>query len=164
MSNETIPIAVFDCMTFLQAVARSEGAASAWFQMVEAGRVKLVVSTAILAEVEDVLDRPKIRQKNPKLTDETVAAFLIRVRELAPPAIVVPAAFAYARDPDDEPYLNLAIVSTAGYIISRDNDLLDLMQEDNPDGQAFRALTPGIQILTPPEFLRVLRYQVANAS
>ncbi|HJZ93551.1 MAG TPA: hypothetical protein VKE40_21925, partial [Gemmataceae bacterium] len=74
-----------------------------------------------------------------------------------PPTSNVPAVFSYARDPKDEPYLNLAIATSANYIVSWDNDLRDLMRADNADGQALRALAPALQIVTPPEFLATLR-------
>ena len=38
--------------------------------------------------------------------------------------------FGYPRDPDDEPYLNLAIKAKADFIVTRDKDLLDLMKWD----------------------------------
>ena len=37
--------------------------------------------------------------------------------------------FTLARDPDDEPYLNLAIAVSADYLVTRDNDMLDLMHD-----------------------------------
>ena len=38
-----------------------------------------------------------------------------------------PELFAYARDPDDAHYVNLALAADAKLIVSRDKDLLDLM-------------------------------------
>lgn len=155
-------IAVFDCMTFLQAVARAEGPAAACFRFVEEGHVRLVVSADILREVRDVLGRPKIRRRNPKLTDEVVAAFLVRVTELANLEENILAAFTYNRDPKDEPYLNLAIATKAEYVVSRDKDLLDLMSDENTEGQKLRTLIPGIKVLTPPDFLHEMRSRIIS--
>jgi|GEM_PF-3297070 len=65
----------------------------------------------------------------------------------------VPERFRYERDPQDEPYLNLAIVTRADYIVSRDNDLLDLMDESRAEGQDFRVRFPMLTILDPVAFL-----------
>lgn len=157
MSDATRPLVVFDCMTYLQATTSPTGRAAACLRLFENGRLQLLVTHGILDEVRDVLSRPRIRQRNPALTDEIVNAFLARVAELAPPTSNVPAVFSYARDPKDEPYLNLAIATSANYIVSWDNDLRDLMRADNADGQALRALAPALQIVTPPEFLATLR-------
>ena len=67
----------------------------------------------------------------------------------------MPLQFPYPRDPKDELYLNLAIAAGARYLVSWDNDLLDLMA-DNPDGTAFRGRFPGLMVLTPVAFLREL--------
>ena len=37
--------------------------------------------------------------------------------------------------------------------MTRDNDLLDLMAEGNPDGLALKALHPAIEIIDPVSFL-----------
>ena len=55
------------------------------------------------------------------------------------------------RDPKDEPYLNLAIVAVANYLVSRDKDLLDLMQD-----QSFREHYSDLIILDPVAFLKVI--------
>jgi len=47
----------------------------------------------------------------------------------------VPRVFAYDRDPKDEPYINLAIAAGANYIVSWDNDILDLAESSNLDGE-----------------------------
>lgn len=46
------------------------------FDALERGRVTLCLSAEVLAEIRDVLSRPKLRQKFPALTDEAVDAFL----------------------------------------------------------------------------------------
>lgn len=46
--------------------------------------------------------------------------------------------FEYPRDPQDEPFLNLAIEVEADYLISRDPDLLDLMKWEQAEGRAFQ--------------------------
>ena len=57
----------------------------------------------------------------------------------------------FPRDPKDEPYINLALAANADYLVTRDNDLLDLMNDSD-----FRQQFPGLTILDPVAFLRVL--------
>jgi len=143
--------AVFDCMLFLQAATSDAGPAFACFRLVDAGRVTLCVSPEVLAEVGDVLGRPALRRKFPSLTAERVAEFLESVRAGGMVLDDVPRAFPLARDPDDEPYVNLAIAAGARYLVSRDRDLLDLMADPE-----FRARYPDLAILDPVAFLREL--------
>ena len=63
----------------------------------------------------------------------------------------VPASFALARDPDDGPYLNLALDAATDYLVTRDQDMLDLMQD-----AGFRSRYPALIILTPIALLQVL--------
>src|SRR5262249_50695319 len=118
--------AVFDCMLFLQAATNDAGPAFACFQLVDDGRLTLCLSPEILAEVRDVLNRPKIRRKFPHLTEDRVEEFLASAQAKGIMLDEVPKEFRYARDPDDEPYINLAIAVGAQYLVSRDSDLLDL--------------------------------------
>jgi putative PIN family toxin of toxin-antitoxin system len=146
------PRAVFDCMVFLQATARPAGPAARLFiDFVESPRLTLFVSDAIIDEMRDVLGRPRIRAKNPTITDEFVVEFCGRVQLLAHRIDPVPAVFTLARDPDDEPYLNLAIAVSADYLVTRDNDMLELMED-----AAFRAQYPKLTILDPVALLRLL--------
>ena len=64
--------------------------------------------------------------------------------------------FTYPRDPKDEPQLNLAIEVQADYLISRDNDLLDLMDWHREEGRAFQKRFRFLKVVTPEEFLRVM--------
>ena len=152
MSTGGQPRAVFDCMVFFQAAARPTGPAARLFiDFVEGGRLTLYVSDAIIEEVREVLGRPRIRAKNPALTDDSVAEFCSRVQHVAHRIDPVPASFTLARDPDDEPYLNLAIAVAADYLVTRDNDMLELMSD-----AAFCAQFPALTILDPVALLRIL--------
>jgi putative PIN family toxin of toxin-antitoxin system len=152
VSQPGVPRVVFDCMVFLQTTARPGGPAARLFvDFVEAGRLTLFVSDTILAEVQDVLARPRIRAKNPAITDDVVNAFRERVEQVAQRIDPVPSLFILPRDPDDEPYLNLAIATRADYLVTRDNDMLDLMQD-----AAFRAQYPTLTILDPVALLHIL--------
>jgi putative PIN family toxin of toxin-antitoxin system len=142
------PRVVFDCMVYIQALANARGPAYACYELVRSGRVTLCVSPAILAEVRDVLNRPKLKRKLPALKPEAIGAFLQDVEARAELLTEVPPAFTLARDPKDEPYLNLAIAAKAEYLVSRDNDLLDLMADP-----AFQAQHPSLSIVSPPALL-----------
>lgn len=140
--------AVFDCMIYLQAAVNEGGPAFACFRLVEAGEVILCVSDEVLAEARDVLTRPALRAKFRQLTSERVDAFLQNVRAKAVTIAEVPKVFSCPRDPDDEPYVNLAIAAGARYLVSRDKDLLDLMKDAD-----FRRRFATLAILDPAAFL-----------
>src|SRR3954453_20592491 len=125
VSEKDAPGAVFDCMVFFQAASRPGGpSARLLLEFVETGRLELYVSGPILEEVRDVLSRPRVRAKNPAITDESVNAFLERSERLARRFDDVPSVYSLARDPDDEPYLNLALAANAEYLVTWDNNML----------------------------------------
>ncbi len=156
------PLVVFDCLLFLQGAACSEGPAAACLRLAETGHVDLCLSSDVLAEVRDVLARSKLRRKFPALTDETVTAFLTRVSRFARLVPDVPRAAPLPRDHKDEKFLDLAVATGATYLVSRDHDLLDLMDDQTPEGRVFRTNFPQIIILDPVSFLRTIAGQSAS--
>jgi putative PIN family toxin of toxin-antitoxin system len=140
--------AVFDCMVFLQAATSDRGPAFACLSLVESGQVALYVSPAVLEEVRDVLTRPKIQAKFPHLTAARVDVFLQKIAALATVVGDVPDGGLVIRDPDDLPYLNLAIAGNVDCIVTRDNDLLDLMKDPS-----FVDKYPRLRISDPAAFL-----------
>lgn len=144
--------AVFDCMVYLQAATNDRSPAFACLNLVETNHVKLYLSRAIVDEVRDVLTRPKIQRKFPNLTQERVDTFVQKIATLAVLVSGVPDAGIALRDPDDLPYLDLAVAVNARYIVSRDNDLLDLMQD-----AAFIAKCPDLRVIDPVAFLGIAR-------
>jgi putative PIN family toxin of toxin-antitoxin system len=147
MSTER-PGGVFDAMVFLQAMVSDQGPAFACQRLVDNGKLTLFVSPAVLEELKDIANRPRVQQKLKNLTPENVQAFLDDLDALAVRVIDVPHVFTYPRDPDDEPYINLAIATGAKYLVSWDKDLLDLMHDED-----FRKGFPSLTILNPVALL-----------
>ncbi len=152
----TVPRVVFDCPVFLQAITSGGGPAFACFEALEAERFRLYLSPDIQAELRDVLSRPKLQTKFKNLTPERVDLFLDRVERLSQIVTEVPEVISFERDPKDTPYLNLALVVSARYLVTRDRDLLDLMDSSRESGRAFRGLYPDLLIVDPVTFLRRL--------
>lgn len=143
-------------MVFLQATASENGSAFRCLEKFEAQEINLFVSQDILDEVQDVLTRPKLQRKLSLLTNDRVSALVERLKRRATLVSKVPKVFEYERDPKDERYINLAIAAKAQYLVSRDLDLLDLMNETLPAGKNFIRRFPNIRIINPIAFLREL--------
>ncbi|MBA2735510.1 MAG: putative toxin-antitoxin system toxin component, PIN family [Pyrinomonadaceae bacterium] len=144
--------AVFDTVIYLQATLSDKGAAYACWQLVEKGEVRVFITEAILAEIEDVLNRPKLRKKYSVLTDEKIAEVLQSVRAHAVLIENINRIYAFERDPNDEIFINLALVCKAEFLVSRDNDLLDLRKDES-----FKISFPQLRIVSPAEFLEIYR-------
>lgn len=59
--------AVFDCNVYLQAAASSKSVAAACLRLAENGEIILYLSDEILEEVSEVLNRPVVRKKSPRI-------------------------------------------------------------------------------------------------
>ncbi|OWK36611.1 putative toxin-antitoxin system toxin component, PIN family [Fimbriiglobus ruber] len=152
----TPPGAVFDAVTFVQALANPAGPAAACWERVRAGELVHYTSGDTLAELADVVSRPKLVKKL-RIAPEIARTFLESVRAQSTLVTDVPVRFRYDRDPKDEPLVNLALASEARYLVTWDKDLLDLSQDENAAGEALKAQAPDLTILTPPDLLRILR-------
>ena len=87
-------------------------------------RITLFTSAALLAELEDVLSRPKFAARIREV-GSSVPQLLAGYRALvsiARPAALEPT----TRDPDDDQVLACALGANATLIVTRDRDLLDL--------------------------------------
>lgn len=144
---------VCDCMVFLQAVANDDSPASKILDLMEAGEIRLYVSEQILYEVQEVMNRPRLKAKLSGLTDERVEAFFHRLERQAFWLREVTNRFDFRRDPKDAPYVNLAVAADADFIISRDNDLLDLMNKHDEDSKEFRQRFRPLKVITPEALL-----------
>src|SRR4051812_6058826 len=109
--------AVFDATILLH--TNRKGPARSFLTFVDEGHVKLFLSAQTLEEISDVLNRPAIRRAFRKLTNENVQDFLEHLVDKGHMIDDVPSAYRLARDPDDEPYLYLAIAAQASFLVSR---------------------------------------------
>ncbi len=133
-------------------------------RLVDSDVISLFVSDEILEEVRDVLSRPKIRKRNPDITDERVDALINRVLEKATVINVIQQHFIYQRDPKDAKYINLAVEAEAGYLVSRDKDLLDLTTGHTDECKDFRRRFRPLKVIEPVEFLRMVIPEETDAS
>jgi putative PIN family toxin of toxin-antitoxin system len=140
----------------VQSTISPKGAAARCFSYFEQGKISVAVSRATLKEVKDDLSRPQIRQRFPHLTDEKVSWLVDFLLDEGLYLRTVPKHFTYPRDPKDEPQLNLAIEVNADYLISRDHDLLDLMDWHKEEGREFQKRFRFLKVVTPEDFLRVM--------
>jgi putative PIN family toxin of toxin-antitoxin system len=149
---------VYDCVVFLQGVGRRGNAARKCLELVDDGTVELCLSPDVLAEIDDVLRRPEILRKFPLITSEDSQTLLRTLRNKATILDNVHKAFQLPRDPDDEPYTDLAIASGAKFLVTwNDRHLTYLMRQDTPEGIEFCRQFPSLTIADPPTFLAQVR-------
>jgi putative PIN family toxin of toxin-antitoxin system len=149
------PRAVFDCNIYLQAIINPTGPAGACLAAAWDGRTRLICSDFVLLEIADLAAKPALVARF-GITAERVQMLIDSVHRVAlfypPPE----ERFVYPRDPDDAHYINLALAAEAAFVVSRDNDLLALMDPADPAGRDFLQRFPTLRILTPPAFLATL--------
>jgi putative PIN family toxin of toxin-antitoxin system len=101
------------------------GRPHALMEQVRAGALTLISSPALLAELAEVMNRPKFRVilTRSKTDPERTLGELRRLAEIIdPPPLSAPV----SRDPSDDAVLALATASQADLIITSDADLLTL--------------------------------------
>jgi putative PIN family toxin of toxin-antitoxin system len=137
---------VLDTNVWVSAVIKPQGhpvqVVTAW----RAHRFEVVISAPLLAELRNVLNRPRIRKHYP-ITDEQVVSLL---KQIARQAIHVPVGQPrpLCRDPRDDMVLETAIAGNAAYIVSRDEDITR-----SPD-LAHQLELHGISVITIRRFLQ----------
>lgn len=91
------------------------------------GALQLYTSAALLAELEEVLQRPKFAQRLSLagVASHTLVLGYAALAWLIDPAVIEPVIIA---DPDDDAVLACANAARAEAIVSGDNHLLDLKQ------------------------------------
>ena len=90
---------------------------------------ELIVSPLLLAELEEVLLRPKFRRW---LDEDTAHSYIDRLRSEATPAKDPEIVPAVTRDPTDDYLVALAREVRADYLVSGDLDLLQLADPSPP--------------------------------
>ena len=120
------------------------GAPHALLERVRDSALTLVSSPALLAELTEVIGRPKFDSvlARSQTSQTSQASVLAEFRQLAEILDPPPLSRPVCRDPDDDALLALAIAAQADLIVSGDKDLLALGSYD------------AIPILTPAQALQ----------
>ena len=137
---------VLDANVLVSALISPKGSPATILSYWQEGKLAIIVSAAILQEVDRVLHYPRIQERY-HLPEELVQQFLSLLRKGA--IVVEPDAQVQIveRDPSDNCYVECAVAGRAVYIVSGDGHLLDLKE--------YR----GIQILAPREFMTLLKLE-----
>jgi putative PIN family toxin of toxin-antitoxin system len=135
-----VPRAVLDTNVLVSALISPGGPSAALLLELRTGTFELVVSPNLLAELGEVLARPKFRQY---VTEAEAAAYVELIKhESSTYEDPRPAGEPLSVDPDDEYLLDLARAAAVDALVSGDSHLLDL-----------RGVLP---VMTPAEFLATL--------
>lgn len=105
------------------------------------GIVQMVSAPEIIAELEDVLSRDKLRRYISAEDGNVLLTTVAQLAEILLPLGEVPS---YSRDPKDDKFIACALLGQVGYLISLDLDLLVLEHIGD------------IAIVTPERFLAEL--------
>jgi putative PIN family toxin of toxin-antitoxin system len=105
-------------------------------------RGRLLISEAVLEEINEVLQRPRILKY---ISAQRRIEFMVALVEQSELVESVPE-LRQCRDPKDDKFLALAVAGQATHIVSGDRDLLSLTEFER------------IPILRPSEFLAVLEH------
>jgi putative PIN family toxin of toxin-antitoxin system len=88
-------------------------------------QVQVVTAPELVAELAEVLQRPKILAYIQPQEAQVILETIRRKAELLPPLGTVPP---YTRDPKDDKFVACAIIGNAQYLVSVDEDILVLQQ------------------------------------
>jgi putative PIN family toxin of toxin-antitoxin system len=116
--NEWILAVVVDTNIWISALINTHGAPARLIDAILSGRVRLVVSAPLLAEVHDVVHRNRIRRRI-SLDDAELSSFLSKMREHAT-IVPVTGTLRLCRDTKDDMVVETAIAAGADYVVSRD--------------------------------------------
>ena len=138
-----MPRVVLDTVVLVRGLINPYGV---WGRLVFdwAGQYQLVVSPPLLAEYLEVTARPELTRKFRSLPSHMRDMLdLLSQAEIA----ILTELPAFDRDPNDAHVLATAVQGGVDYLVSADNDLLDLGEHD------------GIPVLSAPAFLRLLEQE-----
>jgi putative PIN family toxin of toxin-antitoxin system len=142
-------------MLFLQAAVRPSRIYRS-LQAVDEGLVSLCISRDLLVEVRDVLTRPELRDRFPALTTDAVDAFVADMVRKATFFNIVPAAFTWPEHADDDHIFNLAIGSSAKYLVTWETRILRLATDQTEPALSLRRIAPQLRIVNPQQLAQIL--------
>lgn len=134
---------VLDTNQYVSAVLKPESNSARLIALAAEGRITLIISPDILAEIRRVLAYPKLQKLHGR-PEEEIEQFIRKTEKIA---IITPGEMAIdviTEDSSDNIILACAVEGNADFIVSGDHHLKDL--------GAFQ----GIEILDPGAFLEII--------
>ena len=144
---------VFDCPIYAQALINPRGPAAACLTRAQSEEFRLFLSEYVIREIRELPTKIDVRLG---VTPDRVERLLLDLAKYVRFVEHVPEVYVHPHDPDDSPYVDLAIASGSSLIVSRDRHLLDLMDPSREEGRAFRAQFAALRIVDPTSLLREL--------
>jgi predicted nucleic acid-binding protein len=144
-------------MVFLQWAALPADRQHGTIKVLYDGRIRLCLSPDLVEEVRDLLTRPNIRLRMPNLTDARVAAVLTAAGKYADWFPRVPPVFTLTDHPDDDHLFNLAIEANAAYLVTWENRILRVNEQQTPDSIRLHELAPRLRIVNPASFAKEVK-------
>ena len=145
---------VLDTNTLLSGMANQHSASGQLLALCENRRAVLLMSRPVQAEYRRVLGSTEMLRRNPQITQEAIELVLRRFRFVGEYLGHIKARFRFDRDPDDEPFIELAIDGSASHLVTNDNDLLSLVRGHDEAAKRFRQRLPALRVLRAGEFIR----------
>ncbi len=137
---------VIDTNILVSAILTPKGNPAEILKLVLEGKLNLIISPAILEEIQLVLSYPRLVRliKKNKITMKEVYSFLEKMSKVA---VITPGKLdikAIPDDPTDNKILACGLEGEADFIISGDHHLTDLK------------IFQGIKIMNPATFLKII--------
>ena len=121
-------VALFDTNVWVSAFINPAGTPARLVRAWLDDKFQIVISAPLLAELSDVLFRPRIARKY-SISANQISEFLILLNNRG--KVVAPSGTVHeCRDPDDDVVLETALLGGAQYVVTRDDDIkrdLDLI-------------------------------------
>jgi putative PIN family toxin of toxin-antitoxin system len=146
LEQPSIPRVVIDTNLFVRGLLKGPVTMplmQAWKEQ----RFKLVTTEKLMAELFEVLARPKFSRYFARDDVRELGELIYEQAEMVEPTIHV----ALCRDPKDDTFLNAAVAGRVHYLVTGDDDL-----KGDQTLKAKMHNDYGIQIMGVPEFLAVL--------
>ena len=140
---------VLDANVLVSALISRKGAPARLLEYWQEERFDVVISPAILREVQRVLHYPKLQQRY-QLPEEGIQRLLRLLRRQAIGVEPSEELTVIQHDPTDNRYLECAVAGEADIIVSGDHHLVELGEHQ------------GVQILTPAGSLALLKLEGAR--
>lgn len=116
---------VIDTNVLVSGIIVAHGPSAQILASVQRGELTLITCAALLEEFSDVILRPRIARKYPRVA-EHADALLDYLRANAVLVSGIPTAAIVPADPDDDCVIACALEGKADYLVSGDPHLLDL--------------------------------------